>query len=312
MLSHYLPPLNPKRDGSHIAPLWSRALDQHYYFPFYERTVATRLPQRPVDLYALTRTVLGFMEAGDHYRDAYHAAINFQTAEACENLQVPFVLMCADDDLLLSHMERLSQPGILVPAGQIGEKAAQVTKFVQCDCGEGGERYDGNKLQLAASPFFRNVSGNNLFGDWLLDENGTLIEVFHRPGFGHSMLGSWPPAQQEDACLINSSSDEAASAQDAEFWRILLDAGFAIGCSEDIPNDRHNMVEIMRPTPGGGHILESWFMAREVIEQRSSMVKDHAHLLTYVQRLAVLLVRSTAKVKHTETQTTKPNEHSRH
>lgn len=110
MVAHYLPPFEPKWDGSHITSLWSRARDLFTYFPYHRRDPEHRISTELFSLDASYRTVLGFLESGWHYRGGYRASITHQAAKSLLSISVPTSVVCREGDLLRHHLER-------VPAG---------------------------------------------------------------------------------------------------------------------------------------------------------------------------------------------------
>lgn len=54
----------------------------------------------------MLRTCLGFLEAGDPYRDGYQAAIAFHARQKLAALSVPACLHVVEHDLLTSHLSR--------------------------------------------------------------------------------------------------------------------------------------------------------------------------------------------------------------
>ena len=106
LLSKYLVPQAAEWDGSHLMRIWSRIRDQALFFPFYERSSTSRLVPPNQNLSFMLRTCLGFLEAGDHYRDGYQAAIAFDARQKLAALSIPARLHVVEHDLLTSHLSR--------------------------------------------------------------------------------------------------------------------------------------------------------------------------------------------------------------
>ncbi|MFT7287944.1 MAG: pimeloyl-ACP methyl ester carboxylesterase [Halieaceae bacterium] len=107
MVDSYLPPFEPRWDGAHITGLWSRVRDLFTYFPYHRRDPAHRITTETFSLDACYRTVLGFIEAGDHYRGGYRASITHDAQRSLLSLTVPATVVCRDGDLLRHHLERI-------------------------------------------------------------------------------------------------------------------------------------------------------------------------------------------------------------
>ena len=106
LLSRYLLPQAAEWDGSHLMRIWSRIRDQALFFPFYDRSLTSRLDPPKQDLEFMLRTCVGFLEAGDHYRDGYQAAIAFDARQKLAALSVPARLHVVENDLLTGHLSR--------------------------------------------------------------------------------------------------------------------------------------------------------------------------------------------------------------
>lgn len=67
ILGKYLPPLVPSWDGSHLAWLWARVREQTVFFPWHERSAATRMDFDMPEPNRLHASLMEFLRAGDHY-----------------------------------------------------------------------------------------------------------------------------------------------------------------------------------------------------------------------------------------------------
>jgi pimeloyl-ACP methyl ester carboxylesterase len=106
LLSKYLLPQAAEWDGSHLMRIWSRIRDQGLFFPFYNRSRSSRLDPPKQDLQFMLRTCIGFLEAGDYYRDGYQAAITFDARQKIGDLSLPVRLHALENDLLAGHLSR--------------------------------------------------------------------------------------------------------------------------------------------------------------------------------------------------------------
>lgn len=103
----YLQPVRPLLDGSHLASLWSRVIDQNWHFPWHLREAGRRVNR---DLNAIDRLhgqAMGLLCAGDAYRAPYAAALRADGLPRLGRLRLPTLLTAADADLLSQHLQRV-------------------------------------------------------------------------------------------------------------------------------------------------------------------------------------------------------------
>ncbi|NBX58438.1 MAG: alpha/beta hydrolase [Gammaproteobacteria bacterium] len=100
IVTHYLPKLEPKWDGSHLAWLWARLREQTIFFPWYRKSLAARLDFDVPSPEGLQAALLDFMRSGDHYRVGYRAAFEMRSDLALRNVSVPMLVTAADSDVL--------------------------------------------------------------------------------------------------------------------------------------------------------------------------------------------------------------------
>lgn len=99
LVAHYFTRFEPKWDGSHLAWLWSRLRDQYTFFPWYARTPDSRFSWL-ASLNEMDAGALEFLQAGDNYRTAYRAVIDYAIADDLARLTVPSYLLVAKPDPL--------------------------------------------------------------------------------------------------------------------------------------------------------------------------------------------------------------------
>jgi len=117
----YLRAFEPEADGSHLASEWTRLLDMHRFFPWFDRSGATRLALELPDDQELHEYATDLIAAGRHWQDAYGAALRHDALPAIARLRSPTVFLYREDDPLFSSHERLPQP---LPAGCRVERIA--------------------------------------------------------------------------------------------------------------------------------------------------------------------------------------------
>jgi len=109
-LEKYLPAFEPSADGAHLARGWSQVLDFHRYFPWFERSAATRLSLALPDDLGLHEYATDVLMAGRHWSSAYGAALRHLAAPNIPRLRSRTVFMGREDDVLYGFLDRLPQP----------------------------------------------------------------------------------------------------------------------------------------------------------------------------------------------------------
>ena len=103
----YLAPLAPRADGAHLSSLWSRAIDQNWFFPWHLRDEARRIDRDLNDSSRLHDRVMDLLQAGDAYRTPYAAALEADGTERLLELKVPTLITSAAADVLSQHLPRV-------------------------------------------------------------------------------------------------------------------------------------------------------------------------------------------------------------
>ena len=116
LLANYLPAFAPQIDGGHLLALWTRYRDQHLFFPWYRRELASRLDIDVPSPEHLHDGVMDLLRAGPGYAVAYAAAFRHVVGPPLPDLQVPVTVTARDDDLLAAHLDRL---GSLPPSANV-------------------------------------------------------------------------------------------------------------------------------------------------------------------------------------------------
>lgn len=103
----YLAPLTPQRNGTHLAALWSRIIDQNWHFPWHLREAGQRVNRDLDDIDRLHGQALGLLCAGNPYRVPYAAALKADGALRLQRLRTPTLVMAAKADVLAQHLPRV-------------------------------------------------------------------------------------------------------------------------------------------------------------------------------------------------------------
>jgi pimeloyl-ACP methyl ester carboxylesterase len=109
-LERCLESFEPTADGAHLARQWSRVLDFHRYFPWFDRSAATRLRVALPDDAELHAFATDLLAAGRGWSSAYAAALRHPAASAIQHLLTAVVFMCREDDVLHGDLDRLPKP----------------------------------------------------------------------------------------------------------------------------------------------------------------------------------------------------------
>ncbi len=104
LCTHYFEPFLPQWNGSHLAWLWSRIKDQHDYYPWYRRSPQARI-HWPAGNREMHSSAMDIMEAGDSYRSAYRAVLDYAISGDLARLAVPTQLLVARPDALSRYVD---------------------------------------------------------------------------------------------------------------------------------------------------------------------------------------------------------------
>ena len=109
----YLPPLGVGPDGAHLARLWSRIIDQSWYFPWHVQDDSRRMSLDLGDTELLHGRAMDLLGAGDAYRMPYAAALRPDGGPRLAELRRPALLTCAESDVLAAHLPRVPRNACL-------------------------------------------------------------------------------------------------------------------------------------------------------------------------------------------------------
>ena len=109
-LARYLLPFEPAADGAHLPRQWHQVLDVHRYFPWFEKSAATRMALALPDDLGLHEYATDVFMSGRHWTSAYGAALRHVAATNVLRLRSRTVFMCRADDVLYSALDELPQP----------------------------------------------------------------------------------------------------------------------------------------------------------------------------------------------------------
>ena len=97
----------PVHDGSHLMRLWSRLIDQNWYFPWHRGAKGRQVRFDLNDTARLHDRAMELLIAGDAHMAPYRAVLESNSAERLHALTVPTLVMCHNDDVIAKHFHRL-------------------------------------------------------------------------------------------------------------------------------------------------------------------------------------------------------------
>ncbi|MEM6485777.1 MAG: alpha/beta hydrolase [Pseudomonadota bacterium] len=106
----YLTPMEPSANGAHLAAVWSRALDQNLFFPWYDGRAQSAIDYDLSELDRLHSRTMDFLNAGPSYIAPYRTALRPDGQRRVMRLadtNLPVLLLAERSDVLASHAHRL-------------------------------------------------------------------------------------------------------------------------------------------------------------------------------------------------------------
>ncbi len=273
----YLPPFEPAGYGEHLVWLWSRMLEQSWFFPWFDVRDAARLPGAHADVARVDMAVREMLDAGAAYRAGYGAVLRApRDIPPADALTPPVLISAYDGDPLQAHLERLGA----MPAGWRAERCATPAdhQALSLDFLQGLARPHAIVPSQSAGAGFLPVRTDRFDGliHWQGDpESGVLI--VHAPGEelkrgttgalaidlpGHGLSDGWPG---------EAPTDWAA-------WQQVIDAVAAHFGLTDIrlphvaPGDAELLFPDLRPDRYGTHLIRAW----QIVRARHFFAPHHA------------------------------------
>ena len=183
LVASYLPPFRPHWDGSHVAWLWSRVRDQLTFFPWNRQGPASRLAIDMPRPSVLNRIATDLLLAGDGYRVAYEAAFRYDGAAAAAAARVPAHYMATETDVLLPHLDRLSN----LPANARIHRVSDAERMATIGdllgaCAEGLAPAPPPPEETGARRFVQVDGASLMLRQWGDDDARLLLLVADLPG----------------------------------------------------------------------------------------------------------------------------------
>ena len=106
--SGYLPPFKPTGYGEHLTWVWSRVLEQSWFFPWFKTEESTRMQNAHDDVQRVNSQVLELLDAGDNYQYGYRAVLSAPSdIPSANSKHNPVLIATYQGDPLLTHLDRL-------------------------------------------------------------------------------------------------------------------------------------------------------------------------------------------------------------
>ncbi|MDX1291844.1 MAG: alpha/beta fold hydrolase [Hyphomonas sp.] len=102
----YMRPFIKDSAGAFIATEWTHVRDMTRWFPWFNRSTATRIALEPTAEWLHDYT-LDLFSAGPHYSGAYAAAMRYPPLPALRKVSVPTLVGAREDDVLYSSLPRV-------------------------------------------------------------------------------------------------------------------------------------------------------------------------------------------------------------
>lgn len=264
----YLPPFEPKPYGEHLAWLWSRVLEQSWFFPWFDMRAEARLSVAHADVAKLDATVRDMLDAGDAYRAGYGAVLRAPREIPPPDAVTPPVLIAAyDGDPLQAHIDRLGA----MPAGWRAEKVATPAEL---------ETLALDHLRAAALPRCPTLTQNEERGFVQLRTDRFDGLIHWRGGPNASLLAAHPPGSDCAAMAApgviaidlpgHGLSDDwpGRPPLDWEAWRAVVQAACeqlglsGISYAATPAGDPDRLFPDLMPDRFGAYLHRAWQIAR--------------------------------------------------
>ena len=275
----YLPPLVAAPDGSHLASVWSRVIDQNWYFPWHIKDAKRWIDRDAGDVDQLHTRAMDLLRAGDHYRRPYAAALQADGAVRLAALTTPTLITASSGDILCSHLQRVpAHPRVTIRRAANVNQTHRATRqwFRSHPPPVAAPRFDASRrrfvdagdgqLFVAGEPGARNV--------WFHDAGESSRQLPKKsahstlavdlPGHGLSTT-AWPEDPQE----VQAALTQGLAAAGVDLDRCAFDgpglgrqvAALLAGRIHRFESRAVDVPDIV-PRWDGGHLLAAWHFAR--------------------------------------------------
>jgi pimeloyl-ACP methyl ester carboxylesterase len=102
MLKHYLPPIEPKWDGTHLVTTWHKFREQFMFSPLFRPGRANRTNSAPPAADFVQDNILPRLMTGENYNVGYSAVFRYRGLDPIKELTVPTCFAAREGDSLLA------------------------------------------------------------------------------------------------------------------------------------------------------------------------------------------------------------------
>jgi pimeloyl-ACP methyl ester carboxylesterase len=110
-VARYMRPFAPDASGAYLADEWSRIRDMLRWFPWFDTAPSQRIAMQAPDAAWLEDYGIDLFCAGEHYADAYAAAMRYDPAPALARVALPTLVAAKTDDVLHGYLPRAASCG---------------------------------------------------------------------------------------------------------------------------------------------------------------------------------------------------------
>ena len=131
LLAHYTPRIEVRWDGTHLLAAFNQRRDMKLFFPWFEKSEATRLAIAVPPAQQLHEEALDLIKAKDHYWKGYEAAFRYVVEGPLARVTVPSAITARGDEILGAPRFEGASPAVrveLLPTDR-GEWAAGIHRL---------------------------------------------------------------------------------------------------------------------------------------------------------------------------------------
>lgn len=267
---HYLQPVTANPSGEHLARIWSRAIDQNWFFPWHIQS-GRRIAYDLGEVDRLHSRAMDFLVAGDNYRAPYAAALRADGAARIGAVTKPVLVTCDSTDVLMEHVPRLAeQDNVSVDAGlSAHERFARISDFLsQHPAANATPTFSSNSkryMRLAGAQMFVIGEGEDLWlhpagfssAEGSRSDPGVRIDL---PGHGLTTLPC--PSNRDDLLSLVSDAVTALGCTRVSGEGLGARLASAVSGSGHLGEPADIDIPSIAPRWDGGHLHAAWHFCR--------------------------------------------------
>jgi hypothetical protein len=110
-IATYMRPFRPDASGGYLASEWGRVRDMLRWFPWFATNPAQRMAIPAPDAAWMADYAIDLFSAGEHYSDAYAAAMRYDPMPDLARVAAPTIVAARQDDVLHGYLPRAAESG---------------------------------------------------------------------------------------------------------------------------------------------------------------------------------------------------------